>query len=271
MNKPSSLTAEQERVLRALSTKKLAHKQKGGPALTDEEQAWMFEAVTAKANNLILDIPFPGEEDDVETPTSQAGDPTASSGDASSNADTTQPTPGSDGVHTETAVPEAAGFEGNSEGQDLPGFATTSPAGVGMDDLVRSDVEGSFDYADDVQEPEAEQIVEGSRQGLVMAAKDQGIYNDIVQAMQEHDSVVLNAIDGKVFAVRPMYYDEYEILEMDVSPIIKHKLIAEACTVAGLDQLVGKRARVGVYTSIYQVIWSISHTDIDVPYEVPFQ
>jgi len=124
------------------------------------------------------------------------------------------------------------------------------------------DMGTSEDITEDDPERLREQLTE-LRNELLKMSESQGTRSKIEAAMREYgDDLYLLQQRGVILAFRPMYWDEVE--ELTKKPDKEaDKWLVEQCVIVGLDKLVGKRARAGVYSNLARKILSVSDHQSD--------
>jgi hypothetical protein len=104
-------------------------------------------------------------------------------------------------------------------------------------------------------------------EALGKAAKEQGVYEDLKKAFEEHEEVYVGTIREKVFAFRPLYWDEQAKFNQNEEEL-SDEAIVRLCVVAGLENVVGKRARAGIWNALSQRIFEVSDFETDYPSKI---
>jgi hypothetical protein len=100
--------------------------------------------------------------------------------------------------------------------------------------------------------------------------EEQGLKDVIKKAMEEHDELYIDAFNDKIFAYRPLYWEEsLELMQTEGAsegtPNVADEKIGRTCVVAGLDNVVGKRAKAGVWAAIARKVMLVSAFETDLP------
>lgn len=111
---------------------------------------------------------------------------------------------------------------------------------------------------DDMSPDEIREQVKELHTAMMELAEEQGLATDIHNAMREYgEDLYLAQQRGKVYAFRPMYWEEMTELE-NKSELEADKWLAERCVVVGLTNLTKPRARAGLYSNLARKILSVS-------------
>lgn len=236
----NQLSVRQLRFLQSLNSRKAK-----GEELTDKEEAWRLEATLAMSDGRGLSLPFPDEDEDDNVEIVEETEPEK------------EPEPAKE---KDTIKAEDQGVSGL--GIDLPDEKAESIV-QGAAEAVAEDI-NEADAEEEAEEMTSQEAYDRMQKMLYSVAEEQGIADEVKEAKESWDEVYLNAIDGKVFAYRPLLFDDMGILKDDARAIDNHKAVAERCVVAGAANVFGKRPKFGVFSAIYGLVMDVSGGEPDV-------
>ena len=99
--------------------------------------------------------------------------------------------------------------------------------------------------------------------------KSQGLEEAVKKAREEHEDLYIGSIRDKFFAFRPLYFDERIQIDTDLREgkieDFTQEDLARKCVVVGLDNIIGKRPRAGIWQALARRIDEIGDYDTDLP------
>jgi hypothetical protein len=95
------------------------------------------------------------------------------------------------------------------------------------------------------------------------AATEQGIAPKVEEAFKNHEELYWFSTRDKVCVFIPLYLDEFKGLQKDNK--FDDDNVARKCVVAGLENVVGAKARAGLFTALARRIMQVSDFESDMP------
>lgn len=99
--------------------------------------------------------------------------------------------------------------------------------------------------------------------------KSQGLEEDLKKARDEHPDLYVGSIRDKFFAFRPLYWDERLSIDEQLRKGEKENFTPEdlvrMCVIVGLDAIIGKRARAGIWQTLALRVEEVGDYDTDLP------
>jgi len=128
------------------------------------------------------------------------------------------------------------------------------------------------EYPETANEAPAEvNLDESLQKGLWEDAKKQGLDEKIREAAKEHPDLYWGSMrnEKKLFVFRPLYWDERVKISEDINAgertDFTPKDLVELCVVVGLEEIVGKRARAGIWEALAKRIDEVGDYETDLP------